>query len=80
MNAFEYIRAATAQSAIGALAKDNGAAFLAGGTNLNRPDERGVTAPSRLVDINDLPLAAVEKTATGNPHRCAGKKFGCIGA
>jgi xanthine dehydrogenase YagS FAD-binding subunit len=65
MNAFEYIRAVTAQSAIGALSKDNGAAFLAGGTNLIDLMKRGVTAPSRLVDINDLPLASVEKTATG---------------
>jgi xanthine dehydrogenase YagS FAD-binding subunit len=65
MNAFEYVRAATAQTAVGALAKDNGAAFLAGGTNLIDLMKRGVTAPSRLVDINGLPLASVEKTATG---------------
>lgn len=65
MNAFEYIRAATQQSAVAALAKDNGAAFLAGGTNLIDLMKRGVTAPSRLIDINNLPLASVEKTATG---------------
>jgi xanthine dehydrogenase YagS FAD-binding subunit len=65
MNAFEYVRAATAQTAVGALAKDNGAAFLAGGTNLIDLMKRGVTAPSRLIDINGLPLASVEKTATG---------------
>jgi len=65
MNAFEYIRAATQQSAVAALAKDNGAAFLAGGTNLIDLMKKGVTAPSKLVDINNLPLVSVEKTATG---------------
>jgi xanthine dehydrogenase YagS FAD-binding subunit len=65
MNQFDYIRATTQQSAIGALAKDNGAAFLAGGTNLIDLMKKGVTAPSRLVDINNLPLVSVEKTANG---------------
>ncbi|MEO8174622.1 MAG: FAD binding domain-containing protein, partial [Sediminibacterium sp.] len=65
MNAFEYTRAATQQSAVAAIAKDNGAAFLAGGTNLVDLMKRGVTAPSRLIDINNLPLTAVEKTTTG---------------
>lgn len=65
MNQFEYTRASTKQAAIGALAKDASAVFLAGGTNLIDLMKRGVTAPSRLVDINELPMAAVEKTATG---------------
>jgi xanthine dehydrogenase YagS FAD-binding subunit len=65
MNAFEYIRVSTQQSAVGALAKDNGAAFLAGGTNLIDLMKKGITAPSKLVDINNLPLVSVEKTATG---------------
>ncbi|NCI50292.1 xanthine dehydrogenase family protein subunit M [Sediminibacterium roseum] len=65
MNAFEYMRAATAASAVSALAKNEGAAFLAGGTNLIDLMKRGVTAPSRLIDVNSVPLAAVEKTATG---------------
>jgi xanthine dehydrogenase YagS FAD-binding subunit len=65
MNQFEYIRAATQQSAIGALAKENSAAFLAGGTNLVDLMKAGVTAPNRLIDINDLPLTAIEKTAAG---------------
>lgn len=65
MNAFEYMRAATAASAVSALAKNEGAAFLAGGTNLIDLMKRGVTAPSRLIDINSVPLSAVEKTATG---------------
>ena len=65
MNQFEYIRASTRQSAIAALAKDNSAAFLAGGTNLIDLMKSGVTAPGKLVDINDIPLAAIEKTVTG---------------
>lgn len=65
MNPFEYIRAVSPQTAVGALAKDNDAAFLAGGTNLIDLMKRGVTAPSKLVDINNLALTAVEKTATG---------------
>ncbi len=65
MNPFEYIRATTQQSAVAALAKDNGAAFLGGGTNLIDLMKKGITAPSKLVDINNLPLSTVEKTATG---------------
>jgi xanthine dehydrogenase YagS FAD-binding subunit len=65
MNQFEYTRANTTQAAIGALAKDESAMFLAGGTNLVDLMKRGVTSPSRLVDINELPLAKVEQTATG---------------
>lgn len=66
MNAFEYMRASSQQSAVNALQKDANAMFLAGGTNLIDLMKRGVTAPSRLVDINNLPMmAAVEKTATG---------------
>jgi xanthine dehydrogenase YagS FAD-binding subunit len=67
MNQFEYTRAHTPQAAIGALAKDKEAVFLAGGTNLIDLMKRGVTSPSRLVDINELPLAKVEQT--GNALR-----------
>jgi xanthine dehydrogenase YagS FAD-binding subunit len=65
MNAFEYIRVATQQSAIAALAKDNGAVFLGGGTNLIDLMKKGIAAPSKLVDINPLPLISVEKTGGG---------------
>ncbi len=67
MNQFEYTRAHTQQAAIGALAKDNGAVFLAGGTNLVDLMKRGVTSPSRLIDINELPMAKVEQA--GNTLR-----------
>jgi len=65
MNVFEYIRAATQQSAITALSKDNEAVFLAGGTNLIDLMKRGIITPAKLVDINNLPLSSVEKTTTG---------------
>ncbi|MBV9986596.1 MAG: xanthine dehydrogenase family protein subunit M [Chitinophagaceae bacterium] len=65
MNQFEYTRASTQQAAIAALVKDEHAMFLAGGTNLVDLMKRGVTSPSRLIDINELPLAAIEQTATG---------------
>lgn len=60
MNQFEYIRASGKQSALNAIAKDKGAAFLAGGTNLIDLMKSGVTAPSRLIDINNLPMTAIE--------------------
>lgn len=65
MNQFEYTRANSQQSAINALAKDKGAMFLAGGTNLVDLMKRGVTSPSRLVDINELPMAKVEQSGNG---------------
>jgi xanthine dehydrogenase YagS FAD-binding subunit len=65
MNQFEYTRANTAQSAVNALSKETGAVFLAGGTNLVDLMKRGVTQPSRLVDINGLPMDKVEQTASG---------------
>lgn len=65
MNAFEYMRALSQQSAIGALQKDPGAVFLGGGTNLIDLMKNNVMAPTKLVDINRLPLAAVAKTANG---------------
>ena len=64
MNPFEYIRASSRQSAVTTLAKNNSAAFLAGGTNLIDLMKAGVTAPDKLIDINDIPSAAIEKTPT----------------
>jgi xanthine dehydrogenase YagS FAD-binding subunit len=65
MNTFDYIRVSTTQSALNALSKESGAAFLGGGTNLIDLMKKGVSDPSRLVDINNLALSSVEKTATG---------------
>jgi xanthine dehydrogenase YagS FAD-binding subunit len=65
MNQFEYTRANTPQTAVTAIAKEKGAAFLAGGTNLVDLMKRGVSQPTRLIDINGVPLDKVEQTATG---------------
>ncbi|RZM29184.1 MAG: xanthine dehydrogenase family protein subunit M [Pedobacter sp.] len=56
MNNFQYVRATTAKAAIGVLAKDKTAKFIAGGTNLIDLMKRGVTSPEKLVDINMVPL------------------------
>jgi xanthine dehydrogenase YagS FAD-binding subunit len=62
---FKYIRAYTVKAAVDALAKNPTADFIAGGTNLIDLMKRGVTAPDRLIDINNLPLKQVEETAAG---------------
>ncbi len=62
---FEYIRASSVKAAVDALAKNPTGKFIAGGTNLIDLMKRGVTAPTRLIDINDLPLKQVEETTDG---------------
>ena len=57
MNPFEYKRAEQEQAAIDAVIGGRGnAKFLAGGTNLIDLMKNGVQTPSRLVDINRVPL------------------------
>lgn len=65
MNPFQFTRANTPQAAVSAVSKENGAYFLAGGTNLIDLVKREVIIPERLVDINRLPLATIEETASG---------------
>lgn len=65
MNPFQFTRVTTPKAAIAAIIKENGTYFLAGGTNLIDLMKREVIIPERLVDINKLPLATIEKTATG---------------
>lgn len=65
MNPFQYTRVTTPKAAILAVTKESGTYFLAGGTNLIDLMKREVIVPERLVDINKLPLATIEKTATG---------------
>lgn len=57
---FQYVRATTAKAAIAGVAKDKGAKFIAGGTNLVDLMKRGVTAPEKLIDINHIPLKKIE--------------------
>ncbi|MDP4264211.1 MAG: xanthine dehydrogenase family protein subunit M [Bacteroidota bacterium] len=62
---FEYTRVSSVKAAIDVLAKNPTGSFIAGGTNLIDLMKRGVTAPSRLIDINNLPLKQIEETKTG---------------
>jgi len=64
MNRFEYVRAYSVEDAIEAL-RPPGTKVLAGGTNLVDLMKYGVTRPSRLVDINRLPLTAIEELPGG---------------
>ena len=65
MNQFQYAKAYEPLSAIRLLSKDPNASFLAGGTNLVDLIKMGVVNPSKLVDINHLPLAKIEKLPAG---------------
>jgi xanthine dehydrogenase YagS FAD-binding subunit len=65
MNSFQYTRSLAVAGAIQSLAKEPQAHLLAGGTNLIDLMKMGVVRPERLVDINPLPMKAIEKTATG---------------
>ncbi|MVN22394.1 FAD binding domain-containing protein [Mucilaginibacter arboris] len=63
MNQFQYVRAVSSKTAVATLAKDPSAKFIAGGTNLIDLMKNGVTAPQKLIDINNLPLAEIKKQA-----------------
>jgi xanthine dehydrogenase YagS FAD-binding subunit len=65
MNRFDYSRAADVASAVADAARDPGAAFVAGGTNLIDLMKENVARPSRVIDITRLPLARIEETADG---------------
>ncbi len=60
---FDYIRPSTPKAAIDAINKDASAQFIAGGTNLVDLMKRGVMNPQKLIDINNLPLRAIEQGA-----------------
>jgi xanthine dehydrogenase YagS FAD-binding subunit len=64
VNSFSYTRAADVASAVREVAAD-GAAFIAGGTNLVDLMKENVSKPSRLVDITRLPLNRIEELADG---------------
>ncbi|MDO3641853.1 xanthine dehydrogenase family protein subunit M [Mucilaginibacter sp. L3T2-6] len=67
MKPFQYTKAVTQQSAIEAIAKP-GVKIIAGGTNLVDLMKRGVTAPDKLVDINNLPLKSISLDKAGQLH------------
>lgn len=62
---FEYIRVSSVKAAVDALEKKPTGGFIAGGTNLVDLMKKGITAPDRLIDINNLPLNQIEDSATG---------------
>jgi xanthine dehydrogenase YagS FAD-binding subunit len=57
---FQYLRTSVVKTALGLIGKDPKATFIAGGTNLVDLMKRGVTAPEKLIDINNLPLKKIE--------------------
>jgi len=65
VKAFAYRRTADVRSALTLLAEDDGARYLAGGTNLVDLMKDGVEAPMRLVDVRSLPLDGVRETSDG---------------
>lgn len=65
MHPFAYARATRPEDAIAAVAPDPGAAFYAGGTTLLDLMKIDVMTPTRLVDVNALPLAAIEPIPGG---------------
>lgn len=66
MNRFDYIRPATTAEAISAASVD-GAAYLAGGTNLLDLMKGDIARPTRLIDIGRLPgLDRIETLADGS--------------
>jgi xanthine dehydrogenase YagS FAD-binding subunit len=65
MQPLSYARANDVESAITLVAGDPGSTFLAGGTTKVDLLRLGVEHTDRLVDINDLPLTAVEELGDG---------------
>jgi xanthine dehydrogenase YagS FAD-binding subunit len=65
MNPFEFHRASDQKSALKLKASAEASKFIAGGTNLIDLMKKNVERPSRLVDINNLPLKYLRSTAKG---------------
>ncbi len=61
MRVFDYTRAESLEAAVGATDAD----YLAGGTTLVDLVKLDVMRPSRVVDINRLPLETIERTPDG---------------
>jgi xanthine dehydrogenase YagS FAD-binding subunit len=65
MNPFDYTIAQDADDAVQSRSSHDGAAFLAGGTNLIDEMKLGVETPGLLIDINRLPLDKIEDLPDG---------------
>jgi xanthine dehydrogenase YagS FAD-binding subunit len=60
MKNFQIIKALSSNSAVTALAKENSAMFIAGGTNLVDLMKKNIVAPDKLIDITGLDLKKIE--------------------
>ncbi len=65
MKAFSYERARSPAEAAAAAARNPGAKFIAGGTNLLDLMKLEIEAPSHLIDVNRLGLDRIEPTGEG---------------
>ena len=65
MRPLAYSRAATIEEAVTLASDDPGSAFLAGGTTEVDLIRAGIARTDHLIDVNDLPLAAVEDLPDG---------------
>lgn len=65
MKPFQYARPTDPAIAIRTQAKESGAYFLAGGTNLIDLMKMGVVAPEKLVDITRLPMRGIDVLSGG---------------
>lgn len=65
MRAFSYERAKTPEQAAAAVAENQGAKFLAGGTNLLDLMKLEIETPTHLVDVQDLGLDRIEDAEDG---------------
>jgi xanthine dehydrogenase YagS FAD-binding subunit len=65
MNNFDYLRVRDVAEAVREIAADEGARFIAGGTNLIDLIKENVARPSRLIDITRLPLKDIKETDDG---------------
>src|SRR5947207_8854556 len=65
MRPFTFERATDAQSAVNLVAADPEASFIAGGTELLNWLKDGLASPGKLIDINALPLTAIETRPDG---------------
>ncbi|MBA4328074.1 MAG: molybdopterin dehydrogenase [Polaromonas sp.] len=65
MKPFSYERVSTPAQAAAAVARNPGARFIAGGTNLLDLMKLQIETPTHLVDVNGLKLDTIEATADG---------------
>ncbi|NVH75777.1 xanthine dehydrogenase family protein subunit M [Paraburkholderia sp. JPY432] len=65
MRAFTYERVHTPSEAAAAVARNPGARFLAGGTNLLDLMKLEIDTPTHLIDVNGLELDGIESTPEG---------------